>query len=371
MRDDQRADGAAAERFGAACDAGFWLGCIPAAAVVIDARFAIIAANRNFERFCEPAVPNVFGLKIGEAVSCTHCVSSGACGTTPHCAFCGAFAAASRSLTHGERAQGICRLLRRTAEGQESFELDVMATHLETDGGRFAVVAFRDVSAEARVAFLERAFVHDLRNCLAGALGYAELLINELGDGTPGSADAQHLAAAIENAAEAIDAHRQLLDAEKGRLVVSSRTVRADAVLEAVRRTYACHAAAASRRIDLGRPCGATLETDPRILGRVLGNLLLNALEASALGETVTMTASDLGDRLAFEVHNPAFIPEEVQLQIFDRTFTTKGEPGRGIGTHTVKLLVERYLGGRVAFTSRKVAGTAFVVSLPKAFRLT
>jgi signal transduction histidine kinase len=59
-------------------------------------------------------------------------------------------------------------------------------------------------------------------------------------------------------------------------------------------------------------------------------------------------------------------MPPAVQLQVFNRSFSTKG-PGRGLGTYSVKLLSEQYLGAEVDFTSESGHGTRFVVSLPKA----
>jgi CheY-like chemotaxis protein len=53
-----------------------------------------------------------------------------------------------------------------------------------------------------------------------------------------------------------------------------------------------------------------------------------------------------------------------VQLQMFQRSFSTKGR-GRGIGTYSVKLLTEKYLKGRVAFTSDPLTGTTFSVMVP------
>ncbi len=58
-------------------------------------------------------------------------------------------------------------------------------------------------------------------------------------------------------------------------------------------------------------------------------------------------------------------MPEAVQLQLFQRSFTTKGL-GRGIGTYSIRLLTERYLGGKVSFTSTPAAGTRFELSFPK-----
>ena len=56
---------------------------------------------------------------------------------------------------------------------------------------------------------------------------------------------------------------------------------------------------------------------------------------------------------------------QEAQLQVFQRSFSTKGR-GRGLGTYSVKLLSERYLGGRVSFSSTPEAGTVFRLFLPR-----
>ncbi len=59
-------------------------------------------------------------------------------------------------------------------------------------------------------------------------------------------------------------------------------------------------------------------------------------------------------EMIEFWVHNHAVMPESVQRQVFQRSFTTKGR-GRGLGTYSVKLLTERYLeGGLVHLTPRR-----------------
>lgn len=59
-------------------------------------------------------------------------------------------------------------------------------------------------------------------------------------------------------------------------------------------------------------------------------------------------------------------MPEQVRLQVFQRSFSTKGEPGRGIGTYSIKLFGETYLGGRVSFSSQEPEGTTFTLVVPK-----
>jgi sensor histidine kinase regulating citrate/malate metabolism len=53
-------------------------------------------------------------------------------------------------------------------------------------------------------------------------------------------------------------------------------------------------------------------------------------------------------------------MPDDVQLQVFKRSFSTKGA-GRGLGTYSMKLLSEQYLNGRIALISSPQAGTTFV----------
>ena len=57
-------------------------------------------------------------------------------------------------------------------------------------------------------------------------------------------------------------------------------------------------------------------------------------------------------------------MPRNVQLQVFQRSFSTKG-PGRGIGTYSMKLFAEQYLKGKIWFTTEKSTGTTFYFSIP------
>jgi signal transduction histidine kinase len=95
-----------------------------------------------------------------------------------------------------------------------------------------------------------------------------------------------------------------------------------------------------------------------------LGNLTKNASEASTPGQDIRLHCGLSGGRAVFSVHNEAVMPESIQRQIFQRSFSTKGE-GRGLGTYSVKLFGERYLGGQVSFHSAAGHGTVFLLSLP------
>jgi sensor histidine kinase regulating citrate/malate metabolism len=67
-------------------------------------------------------------------------------------------------------------------------------------------------------------------------------------------------------------------------------------------------------------------------------------------------------------VKNENVMTEEVQMQLFHRSFSTKGN-GRGLGTYSIRLLTENYLKGEVGFTSSASTGTIFTVTLKIKFQ--
>ena len=65
-----------------------------------------------------------------------------------------------------------------------------------------------------------------------------------------------------------------------------------------------------------------------------------------------------------FKIHNKSVIPQDVQSRIFRKSFSTKSRD-RGLGTYSIKLFTEKYLKGKVWFTSDKDIGTTFYIQVP------
>ena len=93
-----------------------------------------------------------------------------------------------------------------------------------------------------------------------------------------------------------------------------------------------------------------------------------NALEAVGSGAKVSISAYEYGENIRFVVANDGVMPKHIQLQIFNRSFSTKAKKGRGIGTYSVKLLIENYLKGKVSFISNQEEQTKFIIEVPKKF---
>ena len=108
-------------------------------------------------------------------------------------------------------------------------------------------------------------------------------------------------------------------------------------------------------------------ETDKILLQRVIINLLKNALEATELTRTVIIGIGNSEDKITIWVKNEQVMSEDVQMQLFQRSFSTKGND-RGIGTYSIRLLTENYLKGKVSFISNETARTVFSIELNKKF---
>jgi signal transduction histidine kinase len=203
-------------------------------------------------------------------------------------------------------------------------------------------------------------------NTASGLMAVAELL-ERAGDRPDLQAECRHdLHTLIEQLCDEIIGQRQLLSAEAGELELEITSVRAREVLESVAEMYRHASVAQGRHLEVGAAPEGEVETDPTLLRRVLGNLVRNALEATPEGGTVTVWAEAQGEQVAFQVQNPGVMAPDVQMQVFQRSFSTKAESGRGVGTHSARLLTESYLGGNITFTSQEPEGTVFTVLLPR-----
>ena len=103
---------------------------------------------------------------------------------------------------------------------------------------------------------------------------------------------------------------------------------------------------------------------DKNKIKQALGNILDNAIEASAMGAGVDVTASvdAAGARIEIRDHGTG-VPEAVRARLFTPFCTTKAD-GAGLGLALARELVEAH-GGAIEWRPAK-PGTLFVVTLPR-----
>ncbi len=305
------------------------------------------------------------GRRIGEILHCIHTLEQ-ACGEAPACRYCGAQNAILAGL-EGRPYSDECRITAYTSGGPASLEFAVQARPVLWKGQKAVFCALRDISNEKRRKVLEQTFFHDILNAARAVHSLSEVLVTKPED--PESELARMLGQVRDSSGlllSEIRAQQVLLAAEIGDFNVARKPVAiADCIKDAVVFVSRLESAATKRIVPVYPEKTATVWTDPLLLGQVLTNLLKNALEASLSGREVRICGQVTGDKAEFSVWNEGLISNEARTQIFQRSFSTKGA-GRGIGTYSLRLFAESYLGGKVSFTSSACDGTTFIVSLPQ-----
>jgi len=339
------------------------LDAMPGMVAILNSNRQIVAANRRFLDILGVTMAQLVEKRPGEAIKCLRANDGpDGCGTSMHCSTCGAVNALLDCREQNAEAVRECRVLVRAASEVVPLDLRVTASPFQIENEFFVLAAIEDISHEKRVAVLQRTFFHDVLNTAGCIRGYADCLAE---DSTSDPEMCQRLNALSGQLIEEIQSQRDLLHAESGDLKTQPVSIEAGQVLEELRSQYLKHPLAISRKISIGQVSARPIVTDRRLLLRVLGNMLKNALEATSPNGTVTIACREDDETVTFLVINPEVMPHEIQLQIFQRSFSTKGESGRGIGTYSMKLFGERYLGGTVDFVSRSPEGTTFRLQLP------
>ncbi len=340
------------------------LNAMPYMVMVLNARRQIVAANEAMLGILGTATPGIPGKRPGEAMGCIWATEGpDGCGTGKHCVTCGAVQAILESGQAQKRIVHECRILIGRNEETMPLDLRVTATPFTIENAPYIVLAVEDISQAKRLSVLQRTFFHDVLNTAGCIQGYMQFLDH---DDPVYSETRQRLAHLTTQIVAEIESQRDLLAAETGDYQVQPTPLRTTELLDELCAQYRRHTAATGRTLALASCRDEVIVSDSRLLLRVLGNMVKNALEATGPGGAVAVGCAATDDSVTFMVHNPESMTPEVQLQVFQRSFSTKGESGRGIGAYSMKLFGERYLAGKVGFTSSPTEGTTFHLTLPK-----
>jgi len=344
--------------------ARFLIQALDGLVLILDANRQVLATNDRVLQIADPEDGSLLGRRPGEVFGCIH-VEEGpsGCGTSHACAHCGAVLAVLEAQRQGHTVESECLLTLRRAGVSESAEFAIVASPLEVSGHAFIAVVLHDLSAMKRRDALERLFYHDVANLMQGIRGWADILAS--GASSSSTAVAQKLANLTDLLDRELRSHRAMAQAEHGELKPRVRAILPLEILRDVGDLLQRHALAKDRKVELLPAPEEVLCTDPELLSRVVLNMAVNAVEASFTGESITLSARLEDQHFHFLVHNPGEIPDEVRSRIFQRSFSTKGMSGRGLGTYAMKLFGENVLKGQVGFDTGR-EGTTFWIRLPR-----
>jgi PAS domain S-box-containing protein len=240
------------------------------------------------------------------------------------------------------------------------------------------LIALRDATEERKLesvrSQLTEMIVHDLRSPLTAILSSLRLL-DSMASAAPSPVAAQALSVSRRSCQQMLGLVSSLLDIaklERGEMELSLTPVDLRGLCEEIAEQYT-HEANEVGVILTWECCPSIprLSADAEKLGRILANLLDNALKFTPAGGSVDLRIDpdDGGVLISVSDSGPG-IPEEYREGIFERFTQVPGTEGRrrgtGLGLAFAKLAVEAH-GGRIWVENGTREGSCFRIKLPLA----
>lgn len=334
---------------------------------ILNTERQILTLNARFlHHIGIPDIKSALGLRMGEVLHCVHASEPpNGCGTTRYCRTCGAAIAMVTSLAENAPSESTCAAQIIKNGLSADIYLHIRCSPISIKGKRFIFLFIRDDTVQQQRAILEKAFLHDITNTATALQMNTQFIRTETNQDNRDKALAQiqHL---TQHLIREVQIQHLLASAETANLKLAIASVSLTEVLNRLDTMLSTHPAKQNKQIDIQFPLQEVkLETDITLLLRILINMTINALEASAENHAVRIWTHLIHDHITLSVWNHQCIPSDVAMRIFQRNFTTKKEAGRGTGTFAMKLLGETYLKGAVRFTSTPEEGTTFLLELP------
>ncbi len=292
---------------------------------------------------------------------------------------------ASIPLLYRDEALGTVNLIFRPGDSLADSERDALlgigqtiaialAYRMAEDQQRKLQEQVRQAEQIQHLGLLAGGLAHDFNNlltCILGSLSLGRALLREGGD----SREMANLLEAAEKASHRAAALvQQLLTFSKGGAPVLRATRNlASFIRESAE--FSVHGSSVRLAFEIA-PNLDTVEIDPAQISRMMQNLVLNAIQASPDGGTVTIEARNEppgaldAARASVRIvvtDQGGGIPLDILPHIFEPYFSTK-QGGSGLGLPTVRSIVGAH-GGTVQVASTVGKGTSFLIHLPCSLR--
>ncbi len=313
----------------------------------------------------------ILGKRPGEVFECIHAktMPSG-CGGSRNCRFCSIINTLLDAMKEQRTITREVRLTTENSGSETALDLQVTAKPFFHEREQYVLLSMIDISSDKRKKVLESILFHDIINSASSLYSLFSLL-----KGSSGMFD-EEMKKLIREGGEVADSLADLLNslrdltrAENRELEISWDRYAVEKLLREVVFTAEMLPVCKERRLGIELSCPEIdAETDEQLFKRILLNMIKNALEASENGGVIRVYAEADKEEISVSVHNEGSMSPEVQVQVFQRSFSTKGT-NRGLGTYSMKLLGEQYLGGTISFISADEEGTVFTFRFPRVHR--
>jgi hypothetical protein len=331
---------------------------------VLNEQRQILALNESFLKLMGVGdVSEVLGLRPGEYVHCVHVSEMpGGCGTSSYCATCGAVISIMSALDSDHPQENTCALTVERDNKEVDLLFQVRCCPTRVGDHKFILFFLHDISLQQQRANLDSSFLHDINNLLTAMLGKSDLFQHKSVWDEQRFGELRKL---ILRLAKEFTMHQAITGSLSHAFQPLYCEVAVNSILDELAETFSDHPLCSNVNLNISKlEDTLTLVTDMNLVNRILVNMVTNALEATEPGGKVEVFIEPGGNAISFCVWNRKHIPQTDALRIFKRNFTTKKQPGHGLGTYSMKFFGETILGGIVNFTTSESEGTTFRLSL-------
>ena len=257
---------------------------------------------------------------------------------------------------------------------ERSFRSRAVALRGEEDRLLGALMLLEDVTPLGEVDRFKSEFIASASRALADPLRRVQMDIHVLLSGETGELNDRQremLEACREDGEKLERLMRDLLELtrlESGEAAPALKTMNAGELAGAIADSFGPRVEAADLRfnVELLAPL-PEVRADAEMIQRVISILLLNAVENTPRGGSITLSASQHDQHVAIRVADSGRgIPADYLPRIFSRFVKAPGssEPGVGLGLAIAKRIVEAH-GGQISVQSKLKRGSVFSFTLP------
>lgn len=333
---------------------------------VLNGNRQILAVNNAFLQMLGiEGHEDLLGLRPGEAINCIHSHKGPAgCGTTEFCSTCGAAISMVTSLGLNEPVERRCSITAVKNGNEFDIYLKVRSSPVEINGTRFLLLFFQDISKQQELISLERVFYHDIGNILNSLTGACQVI--DISDESQFREMAEIINRLSFQISNEIALQRELSLSSIGDYHALYEQISTGRVMKEINDIFLSHPVSSGKTLELlEHNTERFFVTDMTLLMKILVNMLVNAFEGTEKNGTVKFWVEDSGKSITFCSLNREYIPDDIARRVFQKNFSTKEGEGRGLGTYSMKLFGEKFLGGKVELESSKDGGTVFKFFLP------
>ena len=337
------------------------LNALPIATMLLNHERQLIFGNHALLKLLGiDDVKTLIGQRPGDILGCRNVKSgSDGCGTSPSCQVCGALKSITECLDNGS---GNADVTINSSYGP--LNIAVKSEMIVIEEQEFILFCIQNISDEKKRLLLERIFYHDILNTAHNVSGMTELLAS----GDFEDSKEQFLGMLMKSATKLIDeinthrliTHENHTEHISKPILINSIELYNEMVIE-----FNSFMVGNSEFVLDNRSEDFNFMANRVLISRVITNMIKNAFEAEIeFGKIIFGIIPCQGKGAMIWVNNPSYMDEDIQLQVFNRSFSTKSAD-RGLGTYSMKMLTEKYLKGKIYFTSTKGSGTSFIVEIP------